>query len=133
MWEKRISHEGLHTYRVVRGVSKEEAELKARLQLLAWQDRWSRLQAVEAKRRERLSRRAGWERQAEIEKRARDVALELTREAEAEMPPSRLGCTKRYDVVHEGPANQAHSPAFASGTVAPNWLAVSLYLPCEMA
>jgi restriction system protein len=83
MWEKRISHEGLHTYRVVRGVSKEEVELKARLQSQAWQARWSRIQEIEAKRREHLSRRAGWEQQSEIDKRAKNLALELTREAEA--------------------------------------------------
>ncbi len=85
MWEKRIVHEGLHTYRVVRGVSKEETELKVRLQLQAWQDRWNRLQAIEAKRKEHLSQRSGWERQAEIDKRAKNLALELTKEAEAEI------------------------------------------------
>jgi restriction system protein len=82
MWEKRISHEGLHTYRVVRGVSKEEAELKARLQLQAWQSRWSRIQEIEAKRKERLNGRERWEKQTDFDKRAKNHALELTKEAE---------------------------------------------------
>jgi len=85
MWEIRISHEGLHTYRVVRGVSQEEAELKARLQSQAWQARWNRIQEMESKRRERLNLRAIWDKQADIDKRSKNYALELTREAESEL------------------------------------------------
>jgi restriction system protein len=83
MWEIRISHEGLHTYRVVRGVSQEEAELKARLQSEAWQTRWNRIQEIEAERKERLNRRSVWDQQVEFDKRAKNHALELTREAES--------------------------------------------------
>ncbi len=83
MWEKRISHEGLHTYRVIRGASKEEVELKARLQVEAWNDRWKRMQEMEAARRARLNRREFWERQVDLDKRAKNHALELTKEAEA--------------------------------------------------
>jgi len=89
MWEIRITHEGLHTYRVVRGVSKEEAELKARIQSQAWNNRWSRIQEINLKRKERLNQRAGWERRTEIDKRAKNLALELTREAEAEIQATR--------------------------------------------
>ena len=38
--EIEITHEGLHAYRKVRGVTKEEVETKARLQLDAWNARW---------------------------------------------------------------------------------------------
>src|SRR5579863_9217452 len=83
MWEVRITHEGLHAYRVVRGVSKEEAELKARLQLQAWNARWKRTQDTEARRLKSLNERQAWERQVDIDRRAKNHALELTREAES--------------------------------------------------
>src|SRR5580704_11334022 len=83
MWEIRVTHSGLHTYRVVRGASKEEAELKARLQLEAWDARWNRTQEIESARQARLGRRYEWERQVDADKRAKDHALELTKDAEA--------------------------------------------------
>lgn len=83
MWEVRITHEGLHAYRVVRGVSKEEAELKARLQLQAWNARWKRTQDTEARRLKSLNQRQVFERQVDIDRRAKNHALELTREAES--------------------------------------------------
>lgn len=83
MWEVRITHDGLHTYRVVRAASKEEAELKARLQKQAWADRWSRVLAVEARRQERLAHKEFWDKQTDVDRRAKEHALELTREAEA--------------------------------------------------
>jgi restriction system protein len=42
MWEKRIVHNGLHAYRLIRGQSKEEVETKAALQLAQWEARWSK-------------------------------------------------------------------------------------------
>src|SRR4029077_8036296 len=77
--------EGLHSYRVIRGVSKEEVELKARLQSQAWDARWKRIQETEAKRCERLNQRVIWERQVDTDRRAKNHALELTREAEAKI------------------------------------------------
>ena len=41
MWESKISHEGLHKFKVVKGSTREEANLKASLQLAAWQKEWS--------------------------------------------------------------------------------------------
>jgi len=41
MWEIKIQHTGLNAYRLVKGVSKEEAELKANLQLAIWDERWA--------------------------------------------------------------------------------------------
>jgi len=82
-WEIRVSHEGLHTYRVVRGATKEEAELRARLQIEAWNARWARLVAAEAARQLRINKRNWSDHQADIDRRARDEALQLTKEAES--------------------------------------------------
>ena len=50
MWEVRVQHAGLRAYRVVRGVTQREAELKASLQVAAWNERWAnRLLALKAK------------------------------------------------------------------------------------
>jgi restriction system protein len=50
MWEVKVQHEGLKAYRVVRGVTKQEAELKASLQVAVWNERWAnRLLAMKAK------------------------------------------------------------------------------------
>src|SRR6185437_2064119 len=43
MWERRISHEGLNAYRVVRGSTEEDVTLKAQCLLAAWEDRWQRV------------------------------------------------------------------------------------------
>ena len=52
MWEVRVQHDGLKAYRVVRGVTKQEAELKATLQVSAWNERWAnRLSALKTKLR----------------------------------------------------------------------------------
>lgn len=83
MWEIRVTHEDLHAYRVIRGVSKEEAEVKARLQLEAWNVRWKRRQETEAARQKRLHQKALFDKQVDCDKRAKQHALELTREAEA--------------------------------------------------
>jgi restriction system protein len=83
MWEKRIVHEGLHAFRVVRGVTQEEVEIKARLQLALWADRWRRKQELEQARHKRASKTVAWESQNEADRRAKAVALELTKEAEA--------------------------------------------------
>jgi restriction system protein len=50
MWEVRVQHAGLKAYRVVRGVTQQEAELKANLQVAVWNERWAnRLSALNAK------------------------------------------------------------------------------------
>src|SRR6266850_1703976 len=83
MWEIKIKHEGLHAYRNVRGSTKEEAETKARLQIEAWNVRWKRLLDAEATRQERLRKRGWADKQSDIDKRAKEHALALTKEAEA--------------------------------------------------
>lgn len=46
MWEKRITHPGLNAYRVVRGQSQYDVEMKALAQEAVWAERW--LKKVEA-------------------------------------------------------------------------------------
>jgi len=82
MWEKRIVHQGLHAYRMIRGSTQDEVEVKARLQLAAWEERWSRRKEIQAARDNRLSKKSGWELQVELDRRAKSIALELTKEAE---------------------------------------------------
>jgi restriction system protein len=83
MWEIPIKHEGLHAYRRVRGATQQEAETKARLQIDAWNVRWARLVEREAARKERL-RKIGWaDKQSDIDKRSKEHAIELTKEAES--------------------------------------------------
>jgi restriction system protein len=53
MWEVRVKHDELKAYRVVRGVTREEAELKASLQVANWNERWARRVAAEKARLER--------------------------------------------------------------------------------
>src|SRR5229473_3754442 len=82
MWEKRIIHEGLNTFRVVRGYTEEEVETKARLQLAAWADRWQRKLEIESSRQKQVEKRTAWEQQAEVDKRRKSLALKRTIEAE---------------------------------------------------
>ena len=44
MWQKSIGHDGLHKYRVVKGPTQDEVELKASLQLRIWNEQWERVQ-----------------------------------------------------------------------------------------
>jgi restriction system protein len=83
MWEIKIKHEGLHAYRTVRGATEQEAQTKARLQIDAWNARWVRLVAREVARQERLKKKNSADKQSDIDKRAKEHALELTKEAEA--------------------------------------------------
>jgi restriction system protein len=49
-YERRISHQGLNAFRVVRGADPSEVDTKAKLQLKTWDQRWEKLQ--EAHRQE---------------------------------------------------------------------------------
>jgi len=53
VWEVRVSHPGLNKFRVVRGVTKSEAELKAALQQKAWDEQWQRTQGIRGRQLER--------------------------------------------------------------------------------
>ncbi len=54
-FEIRIQHEGLNAYRVVRGATPKDAELKAKAQIAVWNERWATRKAREAKAREVLA------------------------------------------------------------------------------
>lgn len=54
MWEVRVQHEGLNAYKVVRGTTEAEAQLRARLQIAAWNERWSKRQSAEKARLAKL-------------------------------------------------------------------------------
>ncbi len=83
MWEIKIKHEGLHAYRSIRGATQQEAETKARLQREAWDVRWTRFQEIAATRQLRLAKRGWADKQADMDKRAKEHALELTKDADA--------------------------------------------------
>jgi restriction system protein len=85
MWEIRVKHEGLHAYRTVRGATQQEADTKARLQIEAWDARWTRLVERETARQKKLEKRNWADKQSDIDKRAKEHALELTKDAEAAM------------------------------------------------
>ncbi len=72
-------------FRVIRGATKEEAEYKARLQMDAWNARWAKNQADEAARNLRLMKKTLWEKQTDLDRRAKHEAFQLTKEAEAEI------------------------------------------------
>ena len=79
MRTKNIYHAGLNAYRVVRGPTQEIVELKARLQSEAWDQRWAKLQQVQAKRGEKERVLLRLAQKAEIAlQRTRDAELELT-------------------------------------------------------
>lgn len=50
MWEKRISHPGLKAFRVIKGYTEADVELKAQLQISLWDERWARIKSAEANR-----------------------------------------------------------------------------------
>ncbi|MGD0800959.1 MAG: restriction endonuclease [Terracidiphilus sp.] len=56
MWEVRVQHTGLNAYRVVRGVTQAEAELKANLQVAVWNERWAKTQAALRNRQDKLKK-----------------------------------------------------------------------------
>jgi restriction system protein len=49
-WHVKVSHPGLHKFRIVRGSSKELVEQMAAAQLAAWEEMWQRKQNAEAAR-----------------------------------------------------------------------------------
>jgi restriction system protein len=100
MWEIKIKHEGLHAYRNVRGATKEEAELKVRLQLEAWAARWKNLQWVAEAREKLLKERSYKDRQADIDRRAKEHALELTKDAEADLDELRGLLSRALGLAH---------------------------------
>ena len=75
MWEVRVQHAGLNAYRVVRGVTQEEADLKANLQIAVWNERWARAQSALKTRQDKLKK--SWDKEAN-----KSAALSRTAELE---------------------------------------------------
>lgn len=90
MWEIRVQSDGLKAYRVVRGVTKQEAELKARLLTAAWDEGWARKQAAEKAKLEKLrvswdveaNRRTAQSRTSELEKQINALQTILSKSLE---------------------------------------------------
>jgi restriction system protein len=85
MWQKLIIHEGLHAYRVVRGHTQEEVETKARIQTEAWGQTWKRKQEQRDAAEKRTWKRSEWDKQVDIDRRAKNLATERTKELEASL------------------------------------------------
>ena len=69
MWEKRIRHDGLKAYRVVRGQTQSDVELKARLQESIWEERWQKKAKISSQQLNQFT--------------AKEIALERTKELES--------------------------------------------------
>ena len=88
MWEKTIRHDGLHAYRVVRGQSQHEVDMKARLQFAQWEERWQNKAKLQQNREDNYAGRTiALERTVELE-RQREVLATLL--SEAVKTPTRL-------------------------------------------
>jgi len=73
-----IRHEGLNKYKVVKGETAVEAELKAASQLAQWESHWAKHTAAEAKRTQKQVQ--SWDKEGK-----RRVAIEKTQQAEREL------------------------------------------------
>ncbi len=84
MWEKRITHPGLQTFRLVKGPTEYDVDMKAASQIAIWDERWQRKVIAEQARQ---AKQAGFEsRTLSIMQTAaaKALALERTRELELE-------------------------------------------------
>jgi restriction system protein len=78
MWEKSINHDGLHKYRVVKGQTQDEVELKASLQLRIWNEQWERVRSIRQREHEKTVLAIGKEKR-------RQLAEEQNAEAERQL------------------------------------------------
>src|SRR5258708_3558066 len=83
MWQIEIRHDGLHKYRVIKGASHEIAQLRAEMQMRAWNDQWERVQGTRSRQSARL--------QTAYSKSAKKQ-LAADRTAEAESALDATGC-----------------------------------------
>jgi restriction system protein len=75
MYEIRISHSGLHKFRIVKGETEWDAQAKAAMQTKAWDEQWQKILQTRA--------REGHRQQAALNKEQRkQLAEEQTKEAE---------------------------------------------------
>lgn len=84
MWEKRIAHPGLNAYRVIRGQSQFDVNMKAVAQEAIWAERWNKRIEAE-KTRVAKARRLEARHLSSIQiTEAKNFAIEQTRELERE-------------------------------------------------
>lgn len=76
MFQVQIQHQGLHAYRVVKGMTASEAEYKAALQLQKWEEQWSRV--VLSRQREQDKNRTFM-----LKEQAKALAVKQDADAEA--------------------------------------------------
>ena len=102
MWEVTIQHEGLRAYRVVRGSTQKEAELKAALQRAKWDERWNSL-LVKQKKTDllRSNKETAGSLTEEIQEQV--TALETLLESSLQQPPLSWECLKDRSVFKENP------------------------------
>lgn len=74
MYEVRISHDGLHKYRVVKGYTAQEAELRAALQQQIWDEQWQKV----VQRHDRENQKVN---AARLTQQRKNLAAEQDREA----------------------------------------------------
>lgn len=84
MFEKRITHSELSAYRVVRAQSEYDLERIAAAQIAIWNDRWKRKQEADRNRESRTNSLKARALNATQAATAKSLALEQTRELEAE-------------------------------------------------
>jgi restriction system protein len=77
VWRKTIYHSELKASRVLRGETQGEVELKAPLQMEAWNQKWQKIQQAGAKRQES-------EKRAHLSSEKKELAARRTREAQEE-------------------------------------------------
>jgi hypothetical protein len=78
VWRRTIYHRELKASRVVRGETQAEVELRAQLQMDAWNQRWQSVQQAASKREQK-------QRAASAGSGKKDLALQRTREAQREL------------------------------------------------
>lgn len=82
MFEKRIVHPGLNAYRLVKGQTVSETEMKANLQQAIWEERWQKRLSAETVRNTRAKKLQQRSASVEQSAAAKALALEQTRELE---------------------------------------------------
>lgn len=93
MWQIEIRHDGLHKYRVVKGATQQIAELRAEMQLRAWNEQWERVQGTRSRQVARL--------QSAYSKTAKkQLAADRTAEAESALGALRCLLTSILEEDH---------------------------------
>jgi restriction system protein len=93
MWQCEIKHDGLHKYRVVKGETPAIMQLRAEMQLKAWNEQWERVQGSRAKRQAQVKA-------AQAKETNKQTAAERSREAREELDGLEHLLTSVLEVDH---------------------------------